>query len=199
MVEQIKSDLTSGKISTHFRNLAVPMAIGMVFYTLYNMVGIFFAGKLSTSAQASIGIGHLVFFFLMAFGFGVNAAMAGLVGNARGRGDTENAKEIVENGVDMSVIVTDMNKPEQITRIQRKPSEQNGHPLKIVTGKKNCAILRIESSSAKNLLESLEQEKRYSEFVVLSPFTKDGIEFTRILFLDGDYVNRNEKYVLSFD
>ena len=67
MVEQIKSDLTSGKISTHFRNLAVPMAIGMVFYTLYNMVGIFFAGKLSTSAQAAIGIGHLVFFFLMAF------------------------------------------------------------------------------------------------------------------------------------
>ena len=108
-------------------------------------------------------------------------------------------KEIVENGVDMQVIVTDMNKPEQITRIQRKPSEQNGHPLKIVTGKKNCAILRIESSSAKNLLESLEQEKRYSEFIILSPFTKDGMEFARILFLDGDYVNRNEKYILSFD
>ena len=108
-------------------------------------------------------------------------------------------KEIVENGVDMQVIVTDMNKPEQITRIQRKPSEKNGHPLKIVTGKKNCAILRIESSSAKNLLESLEQDKRYSEFIILSPFTKDGMEFTRILFLDGDYVNRNEKYILSFD
>ena len=108
-------------------------------------------------------------------------------------------KEIVENGIDMPVIVTDMNKSEQITRIQRKPRGKNGHPLKIVTGKKNCAILRIESSSAKNLLESLEQEKRYSEFVVLSPFIKDGIEFTRILFLDGDYVTRNEKYILSFD
>jgi aspartate kinase len=108
-------------------------------------------------------------------------------------------KEIVENGVDMPVVVTDMNKPKQITRIQRKPREKNGHPLKIVTGKKNCAILRIESSSAKNLLESLEQEKRYSEFIILSPFTKDGIEFTRILFLDGDYVSRNEKYILSFD
>ena len=108
-------------------------------------------------------------------------------------------KEIVENGVDLPVVVTDMNKPEQITTIQRKPSDENGHPLKIVTGKKNCAILRIESTSAKNLLESLEQEKRYSEFIILSPFTKDGLEFTRILFLDGDYVNRNEKYVLSFD
>ena len=106
MVEQIKSDLTIGKISTHFRNLAVPMAIGMIFYTLYNMVGIFFAGKLSTSAQAAIGIGHLVFFFLIAFGFGLNAAMAGLVGNARGRGDAENAKEIVDRGFVFTVFIS---------------------------------------------------------------------------------------------
>ena len=106
MVEQIKSDLTIGRISTHFRNLAVPVAIGMVFYTLYNMVGIFFAGKLSTSAQAAIGIGHLVFFFLIAFGFGLNAAMAGLVGNAYGQGDTENAKEIVDRGFIFTVFIS---------------------------------------------------------------------------------------------
>tara|TARA_Y100000739_G_scaffold227194_1_gene236209 strand:+ start:1943 stop:3304 length:1362 start_codon:yes stop_codon:yes gene_type:complete len=106
MVEQIKSDLTIGRISTHFRNLAVPVAIGMVFYTLYNMVGIFFAGKLSTSAQAAIGIGHLVFFFLIAFGFGLNAAMAGLVGNACGQGDTENAKEIVDRGFIFTVFIS---------------------------------------------------------------------------------------------
>ena len=52
---------------------------------------------------------------------------------------------------------------------------------------------------ASNLLESLEKEKRYSEFIILSPFTKDGIEFTRILFLDSNYVKRNEKYFLGFD
>ena len=108
-------------------------------------------------------------------------------------------KEILENGVDMPVVITNMKSPEKITKVQRKPDDQNGHPLKIVTGKKNCAILRIESTSVTNLLESLENEKRYSEFIILSPFTKDGVEFSRILFLDGDYVKRNEKYVLSFD
>ena len=108
-------------------------------------------------------------------------------------------KEILENGVDMPVIITDMKYPEKITTVKRKPDDQNGHPLKIVTGKKNCAILRIESNSMANLLESLENEKRYSEYIILSPFTKDGLEFSRILFLDGDYVKRNEKYVLSFD
>ena len=108
-------------------------------------------------------------------------------------------KEILENGVDMPVIITNMRSPEKVTTVQRKPDDQNGHPLKIVTGKKNCAILRIESTAVANLLESLENEKRYSEFIILSPFTKDGLEFSRILFLDGDYVKRNEKYVLSFD
>ena len=108
-------------------------------------------------------------------------------------------KEIVENGIDMPIIITDMNNPKKTTTIERKPTNKNGHPLKIVTGKKNCAILRIESVAAQRLFDSLEKDKRYSEFVVLSPFTKDDVEFTRILFLDADYVKRNERYILAFD
>jgi len=108
-------------------------------------------------------------------------------------------KEILENGIDLSISITDMYHPDKVTKIQRKTDDKNGHPLKIVTGKNNCAIIRMENSMAQNLLRSLESEKRYSEFIILSPFTKDGIEFSRILFLDGDYVKRNEKYLLSFD
>ena len=108
-------------------------------------------------------------------------------------------KEIVENGVDMPIIITNMKNPEKITTIKRVLGEQKGHPIKIVTGKENCAIFRIETNSIQKLLTSLEKDKRYSEFIILSPFTKDGIEFSRILFLDGDYVKRNEKYFLGFD
>lgn len=108
-------------------------------------------------------------------------------------------KEIVENGVDMPITVTNMKDPQKITTIKRVLDEQKGHPIKIVTGKENCAIFRIETNSIQKLLTSLEKDKRYSEFIILSPFTKDGIEFSRILFLDGDYVKRNEKYLLGFD
>ncbi|MBI1662098.1 MAG: aspartate kinase [Nitrosopumilus sp.] len=108
-------------------------------------------------------------------------------------------KEIVENGVDMPITVTNMKNPSEITTIKRALDEQKGHPIKIVTGKENCSIFRIETASIQKLLTSLDKDKRYSEFVVLSPFTKDGIEFSRILFLDGDYVKRNEKYLLGFD
>ena len=108
-------------------------------------------------------------------------------------------KEILENGLEIPLTITNMKSPEMITKIQRNPEDKSGHPLKIVTGKKNCAILRIESEMIRDLLVSLDRDKRYSEFIVLSPFTKDGIEFSRVLFLDGDYVKRNEKYILSFD
>ena len=106
MVEKINSDLTVGPISKHFRTLAIPMAIGMVFYTLYNMVGIYFAGKLSTSAQAGLGIGHLIYFFLIAFGFGLNAAMAGLIGNLLGKGNINGAKKIVAQGIVFSIFIS---------------------------------------------------------------------------------------------
>jgi putative MATE family efflux protein len=106
MVEMVKSDLTVGSIPEHFYRLALPMAIGMVFYTLYNMVGIYFAGKLSTSAQAGIGIGHLVYFFLIAFGFGLNAAMAGLVGNSLGEKKISEAKVLVAKGISLAIVIS---------------------------------------------------------------------------------------------
>lgn len=108
-------------------------------------------------------------------------------------------KEIVENGVDIPIMITNMKDPTKITTIKRNLDNKEGHPIKIVTGKDRCAIFRIETNEVQNLLTSLEKDKRYSEFVILSPFTKDGIEFSRILFLDGDYVKRNEKYFLGFD
>ena len=108
-------------------------------------------------------------------------------------------KEIVEHGVDMPIKITNIKNPEKVTTIKRILDEQKGHPIKIVTGKENCAIFRIETNSIQKLLTSLEKDKRYSEFIILSPFTKDGVEFSRILFLDGDYVRRNEKYLLGFD
>jgi len=108
-------------------------------------------------------------------------------------------KEIVEYGVDMPIKITNIKNPEKITTIKRQLDKQKGHPIKIVTGKENCAIFRIETNSIQKLLTSLEKDKRYSEFIILSPFTKDGVELSRILFLDGDYVKRNEKYFLGFD
>lgn len=108
-------------------------------------------------------------------------------------------KEILENGIEIPIAITSMNDPSRKTTIERRPENRNAHPLKIVTGKRNCAILRMEREASQRLQKSLKHDKRYSEYVVLSPFTKDEIEFSRLLFLDADYLRRNERYVLGFD
>ena len=79
-------DLTTGSLPLHFRRLAVPAAIGMVFTTLYNVVDVFFAGLIGTAAQAGLAISFQAFFLFITFGFGLSAAMTALAGNAIGAG-----------------------------------------------------------------------------------------------------------------
>ena len=91
LMAAIAHDLTRGAISGHFRTLAVPGALSMLFTTLYNIVDIFFAGLISTSAQAGLALGFQAFFIAMSVGFGLGSAMGALVGNALGRGDRRQA------------------------------------------------------------------------------------------------------------
>ena len=87
-----RGELTTGSIPGHFRRMALPTAIGMVFTTLYNVVDSYFAGLISTEALAGLGISFQIFFLLVCVGIGVNAAMGALVGNALGAGRRRRAR-----------------------------------------------------------------------------------------------------------
>lgn len=99
-------DLTTGSITGHFRALAIPAAIGMVFSTLYNAVDIYFAGILNTGAQAGLAIAFQAFFVLIAIGFGLGAALSTLVGNAIGRKDEEDTKAKTAQGIGFGLIAS---------------------------------------------------------------------------------------------
>ena len=47
-------DLTQGNIRKQLISMAVPAGIGMLFYTLYNVVDTFYAGLISTEALAGL-------------------------------------------------------------------------------------------------------------------------------------------------
>ena len=94
MARELTSDLTVGPISSHLRSLAIPAAIGMLFNTLYNVVDMFFAGLLSTSAQAGISLGFQAFYIALSVGFGLGAAMGAIVGVALGRKDRRTARRL---------------------------------------------------------------------------------------------------------
>ena len=107
-------------------------------------------------------------------------------------------KEIDDNGLDIPITIIDMRNPTRVTRIRKHAFDDSKNYLKIVTGKKNCAIVRIESIAASHLVAMLESDKQYHDFVKLSPYKKDGIEITRLLFLDGDYVRRQERHFKAY-
>ena len=101
-----KDDLTKGPMALHFRRLAIPAALGMLFATLYNVVDVYYAGKLSTNAQAGLAIGYQAFFILMALGFGLSSALSALVSNAKGSGETSQVRQYISQGLTFAIILT---------------------------------------------------------------------------------------------
>ena len=99
-------DLTTGPLLGHFRKLAIPAAIGMLFSTLYNVVDVYWAGRLSTDAQAGLAIGFQAFFIMMAVGFGLSSAMSALVSNAKGKKDNRAARQLTAQGISFGLIAT---------------------------------------------------------------------------------------------
>src|SRR5918999_276225 len=112
------------------------------------------------------------------------------------------------SNLDIAIVITDMTNPSNITIIQQdittaamtdNQEEYNNNLVKIVTGRRNCAIVRMESIAASYIIASLEKDKQYHDFVKLSPYRIDHAEITRILFLDADYVRRPERHFRAYD
>ena len=101
-----RSDLTTGPMSGHFRNLAIPAAFGMLFSTLYNVVDVYWAGRLSTEAQAGLAIGFQAFFILLAAGIGLSGGLSALVSNAIGAKDPASERRFVAQGLCFGGIAT---------------------------------------------------------------------------------------------
>jgi aspartate kinase len=121
-------------------------------------------------------------------------------------------KEIDDNNFDIPIVITSILNPSDITIIEKSLinrkhdfldsvenyDDDDSSLIKIVTGKRNCVIVRMESIAASYLIASLEKDKRYYNFLKLSPFKVDDIEITRLLFLDADYVKRQERHFKAF-
>jgi len=99
-------NLSTGNLAGHLMQLAIPAGIGMLFTTLYNVVDVFFAGLIGTEAQAGLAISFQAFFIFIAFGFGLSAAMAALVGNATGAKDFNKVFQIANKGIGFGLLVS---------------------------------------------------------------------------------------------
>lgn len=72
--------------------LAVPVGVGFFFNTMFNVVDTFFAGLISTEAQAALSLSFPMFFLIIAVGSGISTASTALIGHSLGAGDRGEAE-----------------------------------------------------------------------------------------------------------
>src|SRR5712672_839656 len=103
-------DLTEAPIKGLIRKMAVPVAIGFFFNTMYNVVDTYFGGRVSTEALAALSLSFPVFFLIIIFDSGISTGTTALLANVIGEGNRDKAKhyvgQIISFGLIASVIVT---------------------------------------------------------------------------------------------
>jgi aspartate kinase len=170
--------------------------LGILLSSKYNVVIDFEKDNAVLSADPKIVSSNLHYIESLSYN---EAKLAGMFGMKIL--DPVAIKDIDDNSLDIPIVITNLSDPNHFTNIKKQipVEEAEKQPkIKIVTGKKNCAIVRMESIAASHLVALLEKQRQYHDFIKLSPFKKDNQEITRFLFLDGDYVKRHEKIFRAF-
>ena len=87
-------DLTKGSIPRHVIKLAIPIAVGMVFQTLYHLVDLYFVAKIGDSAIAGLTSAGTISFLVMALTQVIGVGTMALIAQASGRKDQTDANLI---------------------------------------------------------------------------------------------------------
>ncbi len=94
-MEEKKSNLlTEGNILKSIIFLAIPILLGNLLQSLYNLTDTFWVGRLGKEAVAAVSLSFPVIFLVMAFAGGIGLAGAILVAQYKGRGDYENINQV---------------------------------------------------------------------------------------------------------
>ncbi len=97
-------DMTEGPIPGHIVRMAVPIAIGMVFQTLYYLVDLFFVGQLGDAALAGLGSAGTVQFLVMALTQVLGVGTMALIAQASGRKDRDDANLIFNQSLALAAV-----------------------------------------------------------------------------------------------
>lgn len=90
----MKNNLTEGNILTSIIFLSVPILIGNLLQSMYNITDTFWVGRLGEEAVAAVSLSFPVIFLIISFAGGVGLAGAILVAQYRGLEDSENINKV---------------------------------------------------------------------------------------------------------
>jgi len=96
------------------------------------------------------------------------------------------------------LLVVPIDQPEQYSTIQAETS--GGEVVKCLTGKAGCAILSMNDEKSRSLEDMLRIWERRNDFLDLGAETLEtGDSIRDFLFLDSDFLRRNEEKLKGFD
>ncbi len=98
--------LTEGPISRHVIAMAAPIAIGMVFQTLYYLVDLYFVGRLGDAAIAGVSTAGNVTFLVIALTQVLAVGTVALVAQAIGRRDRADANLVFNQSLSIAATFT---------------------------------------------------------------------------------------------
>lgn len=97
-------DLTEGPIPGHLARMAVPIAIGMVFQTLYFLVDLFFVARLGDAAIAGLASAGNLQFLVMALTQVLGVGTMALIALASGRKDRGDANLVFNQSLGLAAV-----------------------------------------------------------------------------------------------
>lgn len=97
-------DLTRGSIPRHIVRMAIPMAIGMVFQTMYYLVDLYFVGRLGDHALAGVSAAGNIQFIVMALTQVLGVGTMVLIAHAAGRKDSADGNLVFNQSLLLSSI-----------------------------------------------------------------------------------------------
>ena len=98
-------DLTQGPITKHILQLAIFLAVSMVFQTLYYLVDLYFVSRIGKEAIAGVGLAGNLMFVTLALTQMLGVGTATLISHAAGRKDQARAQLVFNQSFVFSMLV----------------------------------------------------------------------------------------------
>lgn len=95
-------DLTKGSIRKAILMLSVPMVLEMVLESVFAVVDVFFVGRVSVNAQATVGLTEAVVMIVYSIAVGLSMAVSAMVARRIGEKDSKGAAEAAVQGLIIS-------------------------------------------------------------------------------------------------
>ena len=101
-----QSPLLTAPIPTMMRKLAIPVAIGAFFNTMFNVVDTIYGGAISDDTLAALSLSFPIIFVTIAFGFGFSLGGTTLIGNTLGGGKQRDAQRYATQSIGLALFAS---------------------------------------------------------------------------------------------